>query len=69
MADQGLTHEQWMKEARRAAKHFWCYEELVDDAAEDLERAFAGGDDPYDAIKAIGKELDLHEFGPAWGGW
>ena len=64
-----MTLEQWMKEARRAAKHFWCYEGLVDDAEADLLACFERGDDPYDAVKAIGQDLDLHEFGPAFGGW
>jgi hypothetical protein len=59
----------WWREARRAATYYWCYEDLCSDAADDLERAFIAGTDPYDAVKEIGQDLGLHEFGPAWGGW
>ena len=68
MTDIKLSAPQWMAEARKAAKHFWAYEDLVDDA-DDLLRCYEAGDDPYDAVKAIGQSLDLFEFGPAWGGW
>jgi len=64
-----LNREQWFAAARAAALHYWAYAELVDDAAADLEACYQRGDDPRDAIKAIGQDLDLHEYGPAWGSW
>jgi hypothetical protein len=64
-----MTFDAWMKEARRAGKHFWCYEELVDDNPEYAKVAWQNGFDPYDYIEREGKRLDLHEFGPAFGGW
>jgi hypothetical protein len=64
-----MRPELWWKEARRAARWWWSYEELVDDAKADLDHLREQGEDPYEAVKRIGKELDLHEFGPAWGGW
>jgi hypothetical protein len=59
----------WWKEAERAAQWFWAYDGLVEDAREDLEHLRLQDTDPYDAIKGVGQELDLHEFGPAFGGW
>jgi len=59
----------WWNEARRAAKWFWSYPELADDAHEDLDHLREQGTDPYDAVKGVGEELGLHEFGPAFGGW
>jgi len=64
-----MDNATWWKEARRAARWWWSYEELVDDACENLKFLQAQGADPYDAVKGVGQELDLHEFGPAWGGW
>jgi hypothetical protein len=64
-----MDDDTWWKEARRAAEWYWCYADLVDDAREDLDHLHAQGADPYDAVKGVGQELDLHEFGPAFGGW
>jgi hypothetical protein len=59
----------WWREAARAAEHYWCYAGLIEDAGEDLGFLRLQGADPYDAVKGVGQELDLHEFGKAWGGW
>lgn len=69
MTEGKLTPVEWDAACRRAALHYWAYEDLVVDAAEDLQRCYEAGDDPDEAIKTIGKNLDLFEFGPAWGGW
>jgi len=60
-------YEAWLKEARRAGKYFWCYEDLVDDQVEYARQAFERGDDPYEYIKQVGISLDLHKFGTYWG--
>ena len=59
----------WWREAKRAAEWYWAYEGLVEDAGEDLGFLRLQGADPYDAVRGVGQELDLHEFGPAWGSW
>ena len=61
-----LTLEQWMKEARRAGEHFWCYKEFVDDNPDRAATAYYRGEDPYDYIEQEGERLDLHKFGKAW---
>lgn len=61
-----MGRDKWFREARRAAKFFWMYEGLVDDAEAECEAAFLAGKDPYETIEAIGKELELFEFGPAF---
>jgi hypothetical protein len=61
-----MTLEQWMKEARRAAKHLWCYEGLVDDAEMDFTARYERGDDPYDAVKEVGEKYDLIDFKAGW---
>lgn len=45
----------WLAEARRYAKHAYCYENMVHDFAED----FTGEGSPYDAVDAIGEKYDL----------
>jgi hypothetical protein len=64
-----LTWDKWHAEARRAGEHYWCYAELVDDNPAAAEAAWEAGEDPYDYIKELGLDLDLHAFGKAWGGW
>ena len=64
-----MTEEKWFAEARRAGEHWWSYRELVDDNPEGGKAAFAAGIDPFEYIKEEGQRLDLHEMGPAWGGW
>jgi hypothetical protein len=64
-----MTREQWFAAARAAAIHYWEYEALVDDAQADLEACFERGDDPRESIKSIGIDLDLFEFGKAFGSW
>ena len=64
-----MTFEQWMDEARKAGQHYWCFAELVDENPEASKAAYTAGLDPYDYVKEEGQRLDLHEFGPAWGGW
>jgi hypothetical protein len=45
----------WLAEARRYAKHAYCYENMVHDFAED----FDGEGDPYEAVDRLAERFDL----------
>ena len=64
-----MTLADWMEAARKAAIHYWAYEDLVLDANDKLVAAYWRGDEPDAAIKEIGIELGLFEFGKHWGGY
>jgi len=59
----------WMQQARDAGAYYWAYRDFVDDNPDGARAAFEAGIDPREYIKDLGIELDLHEFGPAWGSW
>ena len=65
--EKKLSFDQWMKEARRAGQHYWCYAELIDDNPEYAKVAWQNGFDPYDYVLREGEKMDLHKFGEAWG--
>ena len=56
-----MTKDKWLAEARRWARHAYCYEGMVDEFPEAFDAYFAAGDrDPYEAVDdfAEGCELD-----------
>jgi hypothetical protein len=64
-----MTREKWFEQARKAGQHYWCYAEFIDDNPDGADAAYRAGRDPYEYVKEEGESLDLHEFGPAFGGW
>lgn len=64
-----MTYEEWQKKAEEASDHFWSYPELIYDDPDSAKRAWEAGEDPAAYVKQLGIDLDLHEFGKAWGGW
>jgi hypothetical protein len=59
--------EIWMREARRYAKHIWCYEDLIDDHPESTEAAFNAGLDVYSYVEDLGDKYDLDRADQNWG--
>lgn len=64
-----MTYGEWILKAEEAGEHYWAYREFVHDNPEAAMSAYEAGVDPFDYVKEQGIRLDLHEFGPAWGGW
>jgi hypothetical protein len=56
--------DEFLRQCRDAAQKIWKYGDLVQDDREDIERAFADGEEPYPFIKRYGEELALIDFGP-----
>lgn len=54
-----MDKEKWLREARRYAKHAYCYEGMVDEFPEEFEAPFAAGISPYDAVDNFGDAADL----------
>lgn len=57
----------WYREARRYAKHIWCYEDLIDDHEASTTASFEAGVDPYDYVENLGNEYDLDRCDTSWG--
>jgi hypothetical protein len=54
-----MTQDKWMTEAKRWAKHAYCYEGMVDEFPEEFASAFLAGDDPYEAVDGFASASDL----------
>ena len=54
-----MTKDKWLTEARRWAKHAYCYEGMVDEFPEHFEEAYARSIDPYEAVDCFAKGADL----------
>lgn len=57
----------WLKEARRWAKHAYCYEGMVDEFIDYFEVANCEGVNPYDAVDAFATKHDLDRADQNWG--
>jgi hypothetical protein len=55
-----MTKDKWMTEARRYAKHAFCYEGMVDEYPEHFEDQFEDGSvDPYEAVDEFAENVGL----------
>jgi hypothetical protein len=54
-----MDKEKWTKEARRWARHAYCYAEMVEEFPTWFDSAFEAGQDPYDAVDAFGDSCSL----------
>ena len=54
-----MTEEQWMKEARRWAKHAYCYEGMVDEFPEFFAALYRSNSDPYESVTCFANNHDL----------
>lgn len=52
-------NEKWLREARRYAKHAYCYEGMVDEFPGHFADEFACQANPYDAVDSFAQEYDL----------
>ena len=59
-----IAKQRWYEDARKAAKHHWSYEELVDDFEEVIEKARLDGEMPEKVILEIGEQYDLDSPDP-----
>ena len=62
-----MNSDKWTREARRWARHAYCYEGLIDDFPEFFEAARTAGDDPYEAVDRIAARYDLDRADQNWG--
>lgn len=56
--------DQFIKDCREEAEKQWCYADLISDHADAVQIAFEAKEKPAEFVKALGEELDLHDFGP-----
>ena len=59
--------DKWLREARRYAKHIWCYEDLIDDHLDVSIEAALGGQDVYEFVEWLGDKYDLGRADQNWG--
>lgn len=59
--------EKWLREARRYARHIWCYEELIDDHGGVSLEAARAGQDVYEFVEWLGEKYDLTRADRDWG--
>jgi len=57
----------WLKEARRWAKHAYCYEQMIDEFIDWFEQAHKMDFDPYDAVDSFATKHDLDRADQNWG--
>ena len=62
-----MNQEKWMAEARRYAKHIWCYEDLIDDHLDTTLNACYAGEDPYVFVEWLGEKYGLARADQDWG--
>jgi hypothetical protein len=53
-----MDKDKWLREAKRWAKHAYCYEGMVDEFPEHFER-FYGSCDPYEAVNCFATDYGL----------
>ena len=56
--------DQFIKDCREEAEEQWCYADLISDHPDAVQSAFEAKEKPAEFVKALGQELDLHDFGP-----
>lgn len=49
----------WLGEARRWAKHLYCYEEMIDDDLTFFHSCYEADDDPADAVEKFAGKYGL----------
>lgn len=54
-----MDKDKWLREARRWAKHAYCYEGMPDEFPEHFDQAFAEGAEPYGAVDGFAEAYDL----------
>ena len=54
-----MDKDKWLKEARRWAKHAYCYEGMVDEFPSWFDSAYEEEQGPYDAVDAFGESYGL----------
>jgi hypothetical protein len=54
-----MDKDKWLREAKRWAKHAYCYEGMVDEWPEHFEADAARGIDPYASVDAFAEDSDL----------
>ena len=54
-----MDRDKWLREARRWAKHAYCYEGMIDEFPEHFDDALARGIDPYEAVDCFAEGCDL----------
>ena len=59
LSETEMTQDKWMAEARRWAKHAYCYEGMVEEFPTWFDSAYEAGQDPYEAVDAFGESYGL----------
>lgn len=59
MAEMAIIN--WLIEAKRWAKHAYCYEDMVADFPEYFQQQYGQGTNPYDAVEIFADMYDLEE--------
>lgn len=59
-----VERDTFIQDCRDEAEKQWFYADLISDHPEEVERAFEAKEKPAEFVKALGEELDLHDFRP-----
>jgi len=62
-----MTIDEWMREARRYARHRYCYEQMIEDSGEDAMKAFFVAMSPYEFVEYVGDKFALDRADQNWG--
>lgn len=54
-----MDKDKWLREAKRWAKHAYCYEGMVDEFPEHFDRLFEQNASPYDAVDFFASDCEL----------